>query len=128
MSIPIWSSGNRYAKVQQQKLAYRQMEESEKQLSNSLHLQVQTARDNFSNIYNQYLNRRKNLDVSIKIYQKTNEKFREGLASSFDLNQAQNNFVQANTDYTTSIMNLLQSKIELEKILTRTADQFKEEK
>lgn len=126
MSIPIWSSGNRYAKVQQQKLAYRQMEESEMQLSNSLNLQVQTARDNFSNVYNQYINRKKNLDVSIKIYQKTNEKFREGLVSSFDLNQAQNNFVQSNTDYTMSIMNLLQSKIELEKILTRTADQFKE--
>jgi len=128
MSIPIWSSGNRYAKVQQQKLAYKKMEESEKQLSNSLNLQVQTARDNFSNIYNQYLNRKKNLQVSVKIYQKTNEKFRQGMASSFDLNQAQNNFVQANTDYTTSIMNLLQSKIELEKILTRTADQFVEDK
>lgn len=128
MSIPIWSSGKRYAKVQQQKLTYKKMEESEKQLSNSLHLQLQTARDNFSNIYNQYLNRKKNLEVNVKIYQKTNTKFSEGLASSFDLNQAQNNFVQANTDYTMSIMNLLQSKIELEKILTRTADQFKEEK
>lgn len=124
MNIPIWSSGNRYAKVQQQKLAYKKMEESEKQLSNSLYLQLQNARDNFTNIYNQYLNRKKNLEVNIKIYQKTKTKFSEGVASSFDLNQAQNNFVQANTDYTMSIMNLLQSKIELEKILTRTADQL----
>jgi outer membrane protein TolC len=128
MNIPIWSSGNRYAKVQQQKLSYKKMEESEKQLSNSLNLQVQTARNNFSNIYNEYLNRKQNLELNVKIYQKTNIKFREGMASSFDLNQAQNNFVQANTDYTMSVMNLLQSKIELEKILTKTADQFEEEK
>jgi len=128
MNIPIWSSGGRYAKVQQYKLNYKKMEESEKQLSNSLNLQVQTARNNFSNIYNEYLNRKKNLEVNIKIYQKTNAKFREGMSSSFDLNQAQSNFVQANTDYTMSIMNLLQSKIELEKILTKTAAQFEENK
>lgn len=128
MNIPIWSSGSRYARVQQQKLNYKKMEESEQQLSNSLNLQLQTARNNFSNIYNEYLNRKKNLELNIKIYQKTNVKFREGIASSFDLNQAQNNFVQANTDYTMSVMNLLQSKIELEKILTKTANQFQEEK
>jgi outer membrane protein len=128
MNIPILSSGNRYARVQQQKLNYKKMEESEKQLSNSLNLQVQTARNNFSNIYYEYLNRKKNLEVNIKIYQKTNDKFREGLASSFDLIQAQNNFVQANNDYTMSVMNLLQSKIELEKVLTKTADKFKEDK
>lgn len=128
MNIPIWSSGNRYAKVQQMKLNFRKMEESEKQLSSSLQLQVQTARNNFSNMYYNYLNRKKNLEVTVKIYQKTNTKYREGMASSFDLNQAQNNFIQANTDYTMSIMDLLQNKIELEKFLTRSADQFKEVK
>jgi outer membrane protein TolC len=76
LNIPIWSSGGRYAKVQQYKLNYKKMEESEKQLSNSLNLQVQNARNNFSNIYNEYLNRKKNLEVNIKIYQKTNAKFR----------------------------------------------------
>jgi len=128
MNIPIWSSGNRYAKVQQKKLNMRKMEESEKQLSTSLQLQLQTARNNFSNMYYNYLNRKKNLEVTVKIYQKINTKYREGMASSFDLNQAQNNFIQANTDYTMSIMELLQNKIELEKILTPSADQFKENK
>lgn len=124
MNIPIWSSGNRYAKVQQMKLNMKKMDESEKQLSTSLNLQVQTARNNFSNLYYEYLNRKNNLDVTIKIYQKTNVKYKEGMASSFDLNQAQNNFVQANADYTMSIMNLLQNKIELEKFLTKTASLF----
>lgn len=128
MNIPIWSSGNRYARVQQKKLNLRKMEESEKQLTSSLKLQVQTARNNFSNMYYNYLNRQKNLEVTVKIYQKTNTKYREGMASSFDLNQAQNNFIQANTDYTMSIMDLLQNKIELEKFLTRSADQFMEVK
>lgn len=127
MNIPIWSSGNRYAKVQQYKLNMKKMEESEKQLTSSLQLQVQTARNNFSNMYYNYLNRKKNLEVTVKIYQKTNAKYREGMASSFDLNQAQNNFIQANSDYTMSIMELLQNKIELEKFLTRSADQFMED-
>jgi len=124
MNIPIFSSGKRRAIVQQSKLDMRKLNESEKQLTNSLNLQVQTARNNFSNQYYEYLNRKKNLELTVKIYHKTNAKYKEGMASSFDLNQAQNNFIQADTSYTTSIMNLLQNKIELEKILTKTASLF----
>jgi len=124
MNIPIFSSGKRNAVVQQSKLNLRKMEESQKQLSTSLQLQLQTTRNNFSNKYYEYLNRKKNLELTIRIYQKTQVKYKSGMASSFDLNQAQNGFIQANTDYTMSIMNLLQNKIELEKILTKTASLF----
>jgi len=124
MNIPIWSSGQRHAKVQQSKLNMKKLEENEKQLSSSLNLQVQTARNNFSNKYYEFLNRKKNLEITIRIYQKTHEKYRNGMSSSFDLSQSQNNFIQANTDYTLSIMDLLQNKIELEKILTKTAGLF----
>lgn len=124
MNIPIFSSGKRNAVVQQSKLNMRKMEESQKQLSTSLQLQLQTTRNNFSNKYYEYLNRKKNLELTIRIFQKTQIKYKSGMASSFDLNQAQNGFIQANTDYTMSIMNLLQNKIELEKILTKTAGLF----
>ncbi|NOR88228.1 MAG: hypothetical protein GQ527_11515 [Bacteroidales bacterium] len=124
MNIPIFSSGKRNAVVQQSKLNMRKMDESQKQLSTSLQLQLQTARNNFSNKYYEYLNRKKNLELTVRIFQKTQIKYQEGMASSFDLSQAQNGFIQANTDYTLSIMNLLQNKIELEKILTKTAGLF----
>ena len=124
MSIPIFSSGKRSAVVSQSKLNLKKLEESQKQLSTSLQLQVQTARNNFSNKYYEYLNRKKNLELTVRIYQKTQIKYKGGMASSFDLNQAQNGFIQANTDYTLSIMNLLQNKIELEKFLTKTAALF----
>jgi len=124
MNIPIFSSGQRNAVVKQSKLNLKKIEESQKQLKISLQLQLQTARNNFSNKYYEYLNRKKNLELTVKIFQKTQVKYKGGLSSSFDLLQAQNSFVQANTDYTLSIMNLLQNKIELEKILTKTAHYF----
>jgi len=124
MNIPIFSSGQRHAVVKQSKLNLKKIEESQKQLNISLQLQLQTARNNFSNKYYEYLNRKKNLELTIRIFQKTQVKYKGGLSSSFDLLQAQNSFVQANTDYTLSIMGLLQNKIELEKILTKTAHYF----
>jgi len=124
MNIPIFSSGQRNAVVKQSKLNLKKIEESQKQLSMSLQLQLQTARNNFSNKYYEYLNRKKNLELTIRIFQKTQVKYKSGLSSSFDLLQSQNSFVQANTDYTLSIMDLLQNKIELEKILTKTAHYF----
>lgn len=126
MNIPIFSSGQRRAVIQQSKLNLKKMGETQKQLSSSLQLQVQTARNKFSNQYYEYLNRKKTLKLTSKIYNKTQTKYKEGMASSFDLNQAQNSFIQSNTEYTMSIMNLLQNKIELEKFLTRTANLFEE--
>lgn len=126
MNIPIFSSGQRRAVIKQSKLNLKKLDESQKQLSTSLQLQVETSRNKFSNQYYEYLNRKKNFKLTSKIYNKTQVKYKEGMASSFDLNQAQNSFIQSNTDYTMSIMNLLQNKIELEKMLTRTANLFVE--
>lgn len=120
LNIPIWSSGSRYSKVQQAKLKYNKLEESVKQLSNVLRLEVQTAENNFQLHLQEYQNSVNNLALSEKIYEKTQTKYKEGLASSFDLIQAHNYFLNASGNYTSSILNILNDKSLLNRLYYRT--------
>jgi len=54
-----------------------------------------------------------------KIYQKTEIKYREGISTSLELSQTYNQFLTAQIDYLTSILDLLNKKSELEKELTK---------
>jgi len=82
-----------------------------------LELQVETARKDFSNAYAIYLNQKKGFEVALKIYTKTLTKYRQGLASSTDLNQRYSQFLAANNNYMQSIFGVLSQKTRLNKLL-----------
>lgn len=120
LNVPIWSSGNRSAKVQQAKLNRLKLDESAKQLNSTLNLEVQTAENNFQMHTREYQSSIKNIELSEQVYIKTQAKFKEGLASSFDLIQAHNNFLNASGTYTMSIFNVLNDRVALNRLYTRS--------
>lgn len=122
ISIPIWSSGSRASKVQQAKLSRTKLDESAKQLNSALKLEVKTAENNLTLHLGEYQNSLKNIDLSQKIYEKTQKKFKAGLASSFELIQAHNNFLNASGSYTASIFNVLNDRATLERLYTKTSN------
>lgn len=120
LNIPIWSSGSRSSKVQQAKLGRSKIEESAKQLNTALNMEIQTAENNFQLHSKEYQNSLKNLELSTLIYQKTQTKYKEGLASSFDLIQAHNSFLSVSGTYTTAIFNVLNDKTVLNRLYNRS--------
>lgn len=124
LNIPIWSSGSRSAKVQQAKLGRIKLNESLKQLNAALNLEVQTAENNFQLHLMEYQNSIKNIELSERIYISIQTKFKEGIASSFDLIQAHNNFLDASGNYTTSIFNVLNDRVVLNRLYSRTSNEL----
>jgi len=122
LNIPIWSSGSRASKVQQAKLSRTKLDESAKQLSSAINLEVKTAENNLSLHLGEYQNSMKNIDLSQKIYEKTQKKFKAGLSSSFELIQAHNNFLNASGSYTASIFNVLNDRATLERLYTKSSN------
>lgn len=116
LNIPIWSSGSRSSQVQQAKLSRVKLDESSKQLNAALNLEVQTAKNNFQLHLKEYQNSLKNIALSERIYIKTQTKFKEGLASSFDLIQAHNGFLDASGSYTVSVFNVLNDRVVLNRL------------
>jgi outer membrane protein TolC len=119
LSIPIWSSGSRKYAVDQAYLNYQKMKVNDEKLRTALDLQVASVKNDFNNAFLIYLNRQKGLDVSTRIYVKTITKYKEGVASSTDLNQKYNQFLQSEKDYLLAMFNVLSLKIQLARLLEK---------
>ncbi len=119
MQIPIFSSGQRRSKVKMAQIAYDKIGVVESQLITSLNLQYNAAKNEYMNAYKVYENKQKNRRIAEKIYNKTTQKYIEGMASSLDLLNTHNQFLNAERDYINSAHSLLKTGEELEKILTK---------
>ncbi len=119
MSIPILSSGERLAKLKQAKIAYEQAQVLTRQTATQLGIQYKTTRNDYYNALRVYKNKLKSRKVAETIYRKTTEKFTHGMASSLDLLNTHNQFLNAESDFITSGLNLLKTAEKLEILLTK---------
>jgi outer membrane protein TolC len=119
LQIPIFSSGSRHFKVQKAKLEMDKLAVQDMKLQQGLKLKVETAKSDFNNAYLIYLNKKKSVQQAQKIYRKTEIKYKNGMSSSLDLSQTYNQYLTSQIQYLTSILDLLNKKADLEKILTK---------
>ena len=117
LQVPIWSSGSRKYAVDQARLNVEKTKVTDEKMRVGLELQVETAKKDFSNAYAIYQNQKKGFDIALKIYTKTMTKYRQGIASSTDLNQRYTQFLTANSNYMQSIFVVLSQKTRLNKLL-----------
>jgi len=116
MSIPIFSSGQRNSKVQQRKLELQQITNTKENVGNGLQLEYTNARNDLSTAYEKYLNEKKNIELTERIYQKTLVKLKEGLSSSLDLTNSQNQYITAQVNYFNALYSLITAKNKLSKL------------
>lgn len=119
MSIPLFSSGLRHSKVEQKKLELYQIQNNREIISDQLIMQEKQLRYNLKSALEQYESQKANMELAQRIYDNTELKFRQGVASSFDLIQANSNLLQAQNSYISASMELLQSKLKFEKLLNK---------
>jgi outer membrane protein TolC len=80
-------------------------------------LQEKQLRYNLVNANQQYVTQKENVEVSKRVYASTENKFKQGMASSLELTQSNTLYLQAENNYVSSLMNLLQTKVALDKLL-----------
>ena len=117
LTIPIFASGQRYARISKAKINLEKARETKSMITDQLLLQEKQLRFNLVNANLQYKSQKENVAVSKRVYESTENKFRQGMASSLDLTQANSLYLQAENNYITSLMNLLQTKTALDKLL-----------
>jgi len=119
MQIPIFSSGQRRSNVKMAQIAYDQIGVMEKQLTSQLNLQYNSAKNEYTNAYRVYENKQLSRKIAEKIYNKTTQKYVEGMATSLDILNTHNQFLNAENEYINAALSLLKTGEELEKILTK---------
>jgi len=117
MNIPVFSSLQRSSRTQQAKINLMQSEIEKNEISESLKLQVNTAKNKYQFSLDQFQTSKANLALAESIAEKEQIKFFEGLSTSIDLTNTQNQLFGSQQDYIQSILIIIQSKVELENAL-----------
>ena len=99
MSIPIFSSGKRKAQVSQAKISLETTQAQKDLLAEQLRIQEKQSRYNLKNAIDQYNSQKENVAVAKSVYDSYREKYKQGLISSLDLTNVNNNYLQAQSAY-----------------------------
>lgn len=119
LEIPIFSSLQRSAGTQRAKIALEKAKTQLFETKERVRLDWQRARSDFQFAIEEYQTKKNNLDLAERIEQKNQIKYQEGLASSFELRQAQTQLYTAQQDYLQSMVDVINRKTALENILNQ---------
>jgi outer membrane protein len=117
LKIPIFSSLQRSSRTQQAKINLKQSEIELNETSEKLKLQVSTAKNRYQFALDQFQTSSQNLVLAERIAEKEQIKFFEGLSSSINLTNVQNQLFSTQQVYIQSILEIIQSKVELDNAL-----------
>jgi outer membrane protein TolC len=119
LSVPIFSSFGRSAKTQQARIALEQATTQLTQTEQQLKLQYEKAKSEYEFSIEEYATSKSNLNLAERIEKKQQIKFTEGLSSSFDFSEAQRQLYTAQQNYLQSMVNIINKKATLEKIVNK---------
>ena len=117
LNVPIFSSFGKKSRVTQAKIELENSDVRLEQLKQQLNLQAASAKSEYQLSIENYDSAKKNLALAERIEKKQQIKFVEGLSSSFDLSQAQNQLYTQQNNYIQSMMNVIAKKAQLETAL-----------
>lgn len=119
LNVPIFSSLARSSRTQQAKIALDQAKTQLTETEQKLKLQYATAKSQYEFSIEEYATAKSNLSLAERIEKKQHIKFTEGLSSSFDFNDAQRQLYAAQQKYLQSMVDVINKKAALEKIINK---------
>ena len=119
LSVPLWSSGSRSAAVTEKKLAYQASQNNLLDTEDNLKLQDKQYRYNLVTAFENYEIQKRNITVSENVFENISKKFEYGYSTSLDVTNASSNLITAQTNYITSVLEMVQAHIKLKDLLNK---------
>ncbi|MBO0331092.1 TolC family protein [[Muricauda] lutisoli] len=119
LNIPIFSSLKRSASTQRAKIALEKAKTQFTEAQAQIRLQLESAKSDYILAIEQYGTSKDNLELAERIEKKNQIKYSEGLATSFELRQAQTQLYNSQQEYLQSMVDVINKKTELENILNQ---------
>ena len=117
MSVPIFSSGMRKARVDQARIDYNMAQTNKSILEDQLTLQEKQFKYNLQSSLDNFHTQQENREVAQRVYDSYRRKFEQGMATSLDLTQANNNYLDAEGNFINAIMQVMNAKLQLDKLM-----------
>lgn len=116
MSIPVFSGLQRKALLDQEKITLEQTLINKSLLEDNLKLQEEQYKFDLKNALENYNLQKDNVAVAQKVLESYRNKYKVGTISSLDLTQANNNYLEAENNYTSACLTLLEAQTQLLKL------------
>lgn len=118
LSMPIFSSGMRLSALSQTRMELDKTRLTKQSVSEGLLLDFEQSKIAMQSAVATYQTLKQNLELSKKILDRTLIRYKEGMASSTDLNQAENQYLSTQSEYFKAINTMLSAKAKIEKLIS----------
>ena len=118
LNIPIFSSGMRASRTKQKQLEYEQAMLDLEETTNRISLAIDAAKADYRFSLENFETQQESLALAQRIENKNQIKFFEGLASSFELSEAQRQLYTAQQNLLEAMLEVINAKVELENVLS----------
>lgn len=116
MDIPIFSGLQRKAQLEQAKIELEQTSLNKSFLEDQLYVNEKQYKYELKNATENYYLQKENIQVAKRVLENIQRKYEFGAVSSLDLTQANNNYLEAENNYTNACLTLLQAETQLERL------------
>jgi outer membrane protein TolC len=120
LNIPVFSSLKRQSATQKAKINLEKSSNNLKETEQILKFEIATAKSNYQFAIEQFQTAKENIELAQRIETKNQTKFFEGISSSFDLRQAQQQLYQSQQELLQSMLDVITNKAALETVLNST--------
>lgn len=117
IKIPVFTSFKTKSRIQQAKIDLEKEKNNLTQIKQKLQLQVEKAKTDYNFAISNYQNAKERMALAKRIEKKEKIKFFEGVGSSFNLTQAQQQLYTTQQTYLQAIVTIIQTKAKLETAL-----------
>lgn len=117
VSLPIFQTGTRVAKIKEAKISHQEMLNSKKQAEDGLQVQFNQLCYDLASAIETYQIQKKNLEVTQRVLANVTEKYQYGRASNLEVTNASTDIISAQSNYIQAVMSVLSAETSLENLL-----------
>lgn len=115
MDVPIFDGLRKSHQIQQRKIQEIQLENSDRQLKNSIDLEIRQAVSSYEQALDNMKAQRENMDLAEEVFNVSRIKYQEGVGSSIEVTNADADYKEAQTNYYSALYDALIAKVDLRK-------------
>jgi len=119
LSLPLFSSGSRYANVKSAKIDLQEAVNSRRQAEDGLRVQYNQLTYDLASALETYDIQRRNLEVTRRVFDNLTEKYNYGRASSLEVTNASSDIISAQSNYIQAVMNVISAQVALENLINK---------
>ena len=117
LNVPIFKGFQRTNQIKEVKLDIEKSNNDIEYKKQTIDFETSSAKTSLQNYLLQFDNEKRNVDLAASVLDLARTKYKEGVGSNLEVSEAQTQFLQAQANYFTTMLNIINAEADLQKAL-----------